>query len=80
MKLLICAVRDSKAAAFMAPIPFGSKGLAVRALMEAVKKGNNPIAEYKNDHSIWHLGYYDDNTGELESCTPELIAEASEMI
>lgn len=83
MKMLVCAVKDSKAAAFQNLLCMSTRELAKRALGEAVVAGGdrNTIAKYPYDHSIWCLAEYDDQTGMIVPLPmPEFIANASDFI
>lgn len=66
MKLLVFSVRDSKAEAFTRPFFAQTRGMAVRGFRDAVNGDQNePIAKHPEDFTLFHIGEFDELTGEL---------------
>lgn len=61
MKLKIFAVYDSKAEAFLQPMFFQSKGVAIRAFSSAANSVEHDFHRYAGDYSLFELGEFDDS-------------------
>lgn len=74
----ICAIRDSKAEAWMVPMFFQANGQAVRSFGDAVRKSDSDFGRHPEDYNLYLVGEYDDMTGEILPCEPvHLIAGAN---
>lgn len=81
MILKIFAIRDNKAEAFNTPFFTPTKGLAIRSFQEAVNDKNTPFSKYPDDFTMFELGSFDDNTGELTMLSPILaVSNALELV
>ena len=68
MEMKIYAIYDKIANAYMQPVFKINDGMAVRDIQSAVNeegKERNPLARNPEDYSLWWIGTYDDQTGEL---------------
>lgn len=66
MNLLVFAVRDNAAEVYMQPWTAPSRGAAIRSFKDAVNSNQDtPIAKHPQDHVLFHIGEYDDNSGRL---------------
>lgn len=65
MKLLILAIRDAKSQLYGNPLFFVTKGAAVRAFSDVINDGKSDYAKHPEDYSLWQLGTYDDQTGDI---------------
>lgn len=66
MRLVIVAVEDVKAEAYMNPVPFQSKGQAVRSFADGVNGGDaNGMAKHPEDYRLWFIGSFDPQSGKL---------------
>lgn len=67
MKLVVCAVYDTKAKAHLTPFFVHNTAVAVRAFAGAVNadKGTSPVADNPGDFILFHLGTFDDETGQI---------------
>ena len=73
----IYAVRDAKTEAFSQPFFFLKPGLALRSFGDEVANRDSNLAKHPEDFALFHLGYYDDETGAVTSLAqPEQIALA----
>jgi len=82
MKTIIIAVRDQKANVFTQPFTAPSKGVALRSWGDQLNDKENEKSDqvkHPEDFSLWILGEYDDNTGEIVVQTPEQLVVASDL-
>lgn len=62
--MLICSIYDSAVEAFQSPFVIHTEVLAVRAFRETVEGGgNNPLAKYPFDHTLFAIGEFNDQNG-----------------
>lgn len=66
MKMVMCSIRDKKAAAWLNPMFFLSEGQAVRSFSDAVNEGQGDIGKHPEDFDLFRLGYFDQLTGDVE--------------
>lgn len=66
MKTMVYVVYDSKAEAYMNPLFFQSKGVAIRAFGEAVNDKASPVGKYPSDFVLFELGSYDALTAKFD--------------
>lgn len=79
--LKVYALRDVKADAFGPLMTVETKGLALRALADAVQNPQSRISQYPEDFMLYELGEYDPNSGELvPHRVPELVATVQAVI
>ncbi|QCQ84623.1 nonstructural protein [Blackfly microvirus SF02] len=80
MKLLMCAVYDSKVSAYSPPIFFRTRGEAVRSFTDACGEEGSHLAKHGSDFRLWLLGHFDDNSGIVVAVSPlEPIIGADEV-
>ena len=78
MKLNVYSVKDVKVA-FLQPFFMQNNALAHRAFVSTINTPGNPIAQYPQDHELWHIGTFDDETGLLTPCKPQLLFLGSDL-
>lgn len=66
MKLQIFAIFDQKAKAFLQPFFFNTEGEALRALTITLHDPNHQFAKFPGDYTLFALGEYNQETGEIE--------------
>lgn len=68
MKLNIYSIFDDTAKAYMQPFFLHNHSLAVRAFTDQVNSENNnsPLALHPEQFTLYHVGEFDDQTGNLE--------------
>lgn len=66
------AVYDSKGRVFSQPFSVGHVDLAMRAFAEAANTPGNNVSKYPEDHTLYHIGSFDDGTAVIESIQPPL--------
>ncbi|AZL82814.1 nonstructural protein [Apis mellifera associated microvirus 16] len=72
MVLQIFSVYDTKIEAFNAPIFVRTRGEAIRSFQEAVNdpQAQHSIAKHPQDHALFHIGSFDDETGLVTPIVP----------
>lgn len=83
MKLEIVAIHDRAADAFGRPISVNALGQAIRSFQDEINRPaeNNEMNRHPDDYDLFHLGTYDDNTGELTSLEePKQIAIGKQLV
>lgn len=73
----IYSIRDAKIEAFGQPFLFVKPGPAIRAFADEVSNPQSNLFKHPEDFALFHLGYYDDETGLFTSLPqPEQISLA----
>lgn len=80
MKHQIVAVQDTAVNSFMRPFTVRTEQEALRAFGHAVNQPGDPMNTSPADYLLFHLGTFDDETGELQPETVRLIARAKDLI
>lgn len=80
MKLNIYALFDSQIAAFAQPYFSPTNGSALRAFADHVNDKTSPVNKHPGDYSVYQLGSYDDQTGEIQPLKPARIGTALEYL
>lgn len=65
MKSTIVALFDRKAQTFISLEPTPHIGVATRSLTEVVNNPEHNIGKWPEDFSLWELGTFDTETGEI---------------
>lgn len=80
MKLIACAVFDSKVGAYSPPFFVKTKGEAIRSFTDACRDDKVPFAKHPADYRLFFLGEFDDNSGLLSGLSkPEPSLGADEL-
>jgi len=81
MILRVFSVYDSKAEAYMQPLFFQTKGLAIRSFSEAANDGKSTISLYPADYTLFELGSYDSDNAKFDlHSTPISVGVAIEFV
>lgn len=78
MKLNIYAIRDLKIDAFSQPYYSHTHGSALRAFTDHVNDPQSMPNKHPEDYELWHLGDFDDQSGQLNQDKPTRIGSANE--
>lgn len=80
MQIMVFSVFDSKAAAYLQPMFFQSKGVAIRAFCSAVSDPKHDFSRFAEDFTLFELGSFDDATAIFKMhMTPISLGKASEF-
>ena len=77
MKRVICSIHDSKAEAWLLPMFFQAPAQAVRVFTDAVNTQEGDIKNHPEDYTLFKIGYFDELSGEIESCVPEVLGNGA---
>lgn len=83
MKSILIAVRDQKSVMFAQPVTAPTRGIALRSWGDQLndpKNADGEAVKHPEDFSLWYIGEYDDNTGEITPHKPEQMVVASDLI
>lgn len=81
MRVFIFAVFDAAAEAFLTPIFFQTKGMAIRAFEVACNTEGHDFADHAADYTLFHIGFYDPSDGVLQSLpTPDSMGVALQFV
>lgn len=82
MRLVAVAVRDSVVGGYMRPFFAPAVGAAVRAFIDEVNRAaeDNPMFKHPADYDLFHVGFFDDVSGELVQVVPEMVARGSSSV
>lgn len=80
MRYNLCAILDAKLGEYGPPMAFQKSGQAVRQFGDEVQRQdkNNQMYTHPEDFTLWHVGDYESETGEVFTQAPRLLASASE--
>lgn len=73
MLLNLFSVFDSKVGFYMSPFFMRSKGEAIRAFIDIVNDGKSAFSMHPEDYTLFHLGTFDECTGEVTSGVAESL-------
>ena len=82
-KLYAVTVRDEAVQAFNRPFFVNALGMAVRSFEDECNRrdDNNAMRNHPKDFSLWHVGFYDEDTARLESLdVPVRLCDASSVV
>lgn len=79
MKLGIFSVYDEKAEAYLQPFFALTKGSALRAFADAVNDPKHEFARHAADYTLFQIGFFDQETGFVESERPVPLGNAVEF-
>lgn len=77
------SVFDSKLATFGLPWFQMTDAAGLREFSDAVNDGSNPNNQWHRhpeDFSLFHIGDFDDQTGEVVPCVPRSLVTASSLV
>ncbi len=80
MKLFAFAIFDAAAEAYLPPFFFGTKGTAIRSFADAVNEEGTPFALHAADYTLFHIGFFDQASGELEATLADSLGNALQYV
>lgn len=78
-RMVLCSVRDSAMAAFAPPMTFVAMGQAQRSFRDAVNDKSSGMFVHPEDYELWLIGFFYEDTGEIELVKPECVARAKDV-
>lgn len=78
--LLAFAIYDAAAAAYLSPMFLDTKGMAIRSFADAVNQEDSAFGRHAADYTLFHIGSFDQRTGQLEACTPDSLGNALQFV
>ena len=80
MNLNIYSIHDLVAKTYTNPFYMHNDGEAKRMFLNWTKNPDLPMAANPDDYSLYHIGFYDTDTGNIEGLTvPNLIIKGSSL-
>lgn len=79
MELKVFTVFDSASEAYMQPIFALAEGVARRSFADAVNDPSTPFGQHPEHYTLFHVGKFDDNTGELLGSVPRSLCNGLEV-
>lgn len=77
----VYVIRDRIAGCVASPLFIEWRdGSAVRQFLDILSRGQGPITEHPADYDLLCLGLVEDSTGEIEACTPRVIANGEDLV
>ena len=83
MKLAIYALRDGKTASFGNSMCLTNDGHAIRSVSDEVnngRDGNNMLNKHPEDFELFHLGFFETDSGLYDTGTPRSVVQCSELV
>ena len=74
----IYSIYDSKMTAYNTPFFSHNNQTALRSFEEAVNDENTTINKHPDDYSLWHIGYFNEDSGEIIPEKPHNLGLARE--
>ena len=69
-------VKDTKGEIFLSPFFLNATGLACRSFAETANDPQSMICRYPDDYTLFEIGYFDDQTGEVVNEDPHNLGAA----
>lgn len=79
MRLGLYTILDSKAGIYFAPFTARQHGEAMRSFSDSAN-GQDGIGAHPEDYNLYHIGYFDSETGEIEVVPSESLGKAIDLV
>ena len=66
----IYSIHDNKAEAYLPPFFLHNKNMAIRSFADCCQDEGHAFNRHPEDYSLWEIGEFDDQTGEIIYHTP----------
>jgi hypothetical protein len=80
MKVFVYAIYDSAAGTYRQPMFLQQDGIATRVFKDLCMNAETDLAKHPKDFTLFRIGTFDDQKGELDGETPVSMATAQEII
>ena len=74
MNVTMFSVFDSKAGVYTQPFFAPTVGVAIRSLQSLMLDHSHTFYTHPEDYTLYRLGEFDDNVGDIAATNPEAIA------
>jgi len=78
--LIVFAIFDAAAEAYLPPMFFDTKGMAIRSFADAVNQEDSGFSRHAADYTLFQIGSFDQSTGELKAITPDSMGNALQYV
>lgn len=79
MKLNLYSIFDAAVGAYQRPFCAQSDGEAVRAFSDLAVAADHPVGQHPKDYSLYRVGTFSDQTGQVDPEPGECLATAIEL-
>lgn len=80
MRHFIYSIFDTASGIYMRPFTMASDGQVLRMFKDIACDADHDIGKHPEDYSVFRIGEYDDNTGEIKPEIKTCLATALEMV
>lgn len=80
MKMIMLAVYDNKAKAYLRPIYVNTKGEGIRVFSDLCNDPTHGFGKHPEDYTLFLIGTWDDNSAKVEMTTPDPIGNGLEFV
>lgn len=80
MDLKIFAIYDQKAKVFIPPFYAHNEGTALRQFSNAINSPDSDMSKYPEDFTLFLIGEFDDNKGEITGKAPSTMVNGLQMV
>ena len=80
MKVFMYGIYDSAVGAYKQPFFMQQDNAAIRAFTDLCMNAETDLARHPKDFTLFRLGIFDDNSGEMVGEVPHSLATAQEII
>ena len=80
MIMFAYSIYDVASQAYMRPFFMMSDGQAIRTFTDIATDADHEIGKHPEDYTLFRIGQFNDNTGEMVGQSPEKIATALERV
>lgn len=80
--LNLYTVYDKKAGYYLEPVFSLRSGLILRNFIDVVnqKPATHPFSKYPNDFALYQIGFFDQDSAEIDACKPVFVTDLSDLI
>mgnify|MGYP000624561475 CR=1 FL=1 len=79
MKHIIVSIYDKATEAYMRPWTALTENEAIRSFEDEVRREGSPINKHPDDYTLFMMGEWIDNSGEIRVCEPKSLRRAHEI-
>lgn len=80
MKLNFYAIFDKAIGAYMRPFVMQADGQAIRMFHDECVNADSPLSKHPEDYTLFRLGSFDDNEGEIVGQEAHKLARGHEIV